>query len=70
MSPPMIPSGEIELAGGSDCSRSSDELTDQISPTSQPCISAWCPIKEGSTGAAGVNLLSIKGVEFGARSLH
>jgi len=35
-SPPVIPSGEIGLAGGSGCSRLSDELTEQISPTSWP----------------------------------
>jgi len=32
-------------------------------------VSAWCPVKEGGTGAAGVNLLSIKGDELGVRSL-
>lgn len=69
-SPPVVPNGEIGLAGGSGCSRSSGGLTEQISPTSQP--SAFLHgvlVKEGSMGATGVNLLSIKGDEFGIRSL-
>lgn len=33
------------------------------------CVSAWCPVKEGSMGATGVNLLPIKGDKFGIRSL-